>query len=101
MSVPVRVERSGPAIRAVLAEVSPLEAVRFEREYSEALSRATRSLDLSEADALLTRWWGVAALRANPLTDQEQQQLHRLQTGEDVGWDSPTARHAADQATAS
>lgn len=59
MSVPIRVERSGPAIHAVLADVSPLEAVRFEREYSEALSQAARSLDLSEAEALLTHWWGL------------------------------------------
>lgn len=101
MSVPITVDRSGPAIRAFLAELSPLEAVRFEREFADALSRAAKSLDLSEADALLTRWWGVATIRANPLTDHEQQLLHRMRSGEPVGWDSPAARQSADQATAS
>ncbi|MPZ67862.1 MAG: hypothetical protein GEU83_21070 [Pseudonocardiaceae bacterium] len=57
-----KIERSGPAIRAVLAEASPAE------------------FDLAPAEAVLDRWWGIAAIRANPLSEQEQAQLARAST---------------------
>lgn len=90
-----RIERTGGAIRAALAELSPGEADDFEREYRHALNRAAETLDVSEAEAVLNRWWGVATLRANPPTLEEQKLVQRLHAGEDVGWPSPAARAEA------
>ncbi len=36
-----RIKRSGPAIRAVLAEVSPDECAQFEVEFAQALALST------------------------------------------------------------
>lgn len=95
VTVTTRIGRTGRAIRAALAELSPAEADRFEREYRHALTRAAETLDLSEAEAVLNRWWGVATLRANPPTLEEQRQVQRLHAGEDIGWPSPAARAEA------
>jgi hypothetical protein len=46
-----KIERSAPAIRAVLAEVSPPECVRFEAEFTESLARASAEFDLAPAEA--------------------------------------------------
>ena len=62
-----RIKRSGPAIRAVLAEVSPDECAQFEVEFAQALARAGAEYDLAPAEAVLDRWWGIAVIRANPL----------------------------------
>ena len=69
-----RIKRSGPAIRAVLAEVSPDECAQFEVEFAQALARAGAEFDLAPAEAVLDRWWGIAVIRANPLSEQEQEQ---------------------------
>ncbi|AGB27141.1 hypothetical protein Mycsm_07042 (plasmid) [Mycobacterium sp. JS623] len=63
----VRVERSGPAIRAALAEASPDELPEFEAEFRIALAEADDDFDLSRVTAVLDRWWGRAHLRLNPL----------------------------------
>jgi len=76
-----RIERSGPSIRAVLAEVSPQECARFEAEFAHALQRAGAEFDLAPAEQVLDHWWGIAVIRANPLTDQEQAQLVRAREG--------------------
>lgn len=76
-----KVKRSGPEIRAVLAEVSPEECAPFEAEFAQALEQARAECDLAPADAVLDRWWGVAAIRANPLSEQEQAQLARAREG--------------------
>ena len=96
-----KIERTGRATRAALAELSPAEAAAFEREYRQALTGAAETLDVSEAEKVLNRWWGVATLRANPPTLEEQQLVQRLHAGEDVGWPSPTARLEAHRASAS
>lgn len=80
-----RIERSGPAIRAVLAEVSPVECTRFEAELGEGLARAGAELDLAPAEAVLDRWWGIAVMRANPLSEAEQAQLAHARTGDLTG----------------
>ncbi|MCV7256843.1 hypothetical protein H7J86_32175 [Mycobacterium hackensackense] len=53
----VRVERSGPAIRAALAEASPDELPEFEAEFRIALAEADDDFDLSHVTAVLDRWW--------------------------------------------
>ncbi len=75
------IKRSGPAIRAVLAEVSPDECAQFEAEFAQALARAGAEFDLAPAEAVLDRWWGIAVIRVNPLSEQEQAQLARAREG--------------------
>jgi hypothetical protein len=42
-----KIGRSAPAIRAVLAEVSPRECARCEDEFTESLARASAEFDLA------------------------------------------------------
>jgi len=77
--------RSGPAIHALLAEWAPDEVSRFEREFHHALSEAAQSFDTAPLDDLLERWRRVAAVRANPLTPPEEEQLRRARAGDDTG----------------
>ncbi len=77
-----KIERSGPAIRAALAELAPDECVLFEAEFQQAIVRASETFDLAPLDAVLDRWWGIAAIRANPLSEQEHAQVARAKTGD-------------------
>jgi Family of unknown function (DUF6247) len=81
----VVVERSGPAIRAVLAEHSPQECSQFEEELREALSRTSADLDVSRIDKILTRWHRRATIAANPLTAEERAVLERAKAGDYTG----------------
>lgn len=80
-----RIERSGPAIRAALAEVSPPECAEFEAEFAQALARAGAEFDLAPAEKVLDRWWGIAVIRANPLSEEEQAQVARAKAGDFTG----------------
>jgi hypothetical protein len=80
-----KIERSAPAIRAVLAEVSPDECAQFEVEFAEGLARASAEFDLAPAQAVLDRWWGIAAIRLNPLSEQEKAQVVAARGGDFVG----------------
>jgi Family of unknown function (DUF6247) len=73
----VEVERSGPAIRAALAEHAPDDEPRFTAELRSALARAGEDLDLAGPQAVLARWHALATMAANPLTADEQAQLAR------------------------
>jgi Family of unknown function (DUF6247) len=91
-AAPTKIKRSGPAIRAVLAEVSPAECAQFEVEFAQALARAGTELDLASAEVVLDRWWGIAVIRANPLSEQEQAQLARARAGDFTGlWERDAA----------
>lgn len=81
-----KIERSGPAIRAVLAELAPDECAEFETEFREALARAETDFDLAPVEAVLDRWWGAAAIAANPLSDHEHDQVARARAGDESGW---------------
>jgi len=76
-----RIERSGPAVRAALAQLSPGECAQFEAEFAQATARAGSEYDLAPAQQVLDRWWGIAVIRANPLSDHEQAQLARAREG--------------------
>jgi hypothetical protein len=92
MTAATKIERSGPAIRAALAEASPSEYAQFAAELAAALARASAELDLAPADEVLDRWWGVAAIRANPLTEAEREQLARARAGGFTGlWERDEA----------
>lgn len=85
MATTTRVERSGPSIRAALAETSPEECELFETEFAEALAVAGLTFDLVPLEVLLDRWWGIAVMRTNPLSPAEQDQLARARAGDFTG----------------
>ncbi len=76
-----RIERSGPAIRAALGQLSPSECAQFEAEFTHAAHQAASDYDLAPAQQVLDRWWGIAVIRANPLSEHEQAQLARAREG--------------------
>ncbi|MGI9003721.1 MAG: DUF6247 family protein [Pseudonocardia sp.] len=80
-----RIERSGPAIRAALAAVSPQECVQFEADFAQAIARAGAEFDLAPAEQVLDRWWGIAVIRTNPLSEEEQAQVARAKAGDFTG----------------
>jgi hypothetical protein len=79
------VERSGPAIRAVLLAYAPERCAQFEAEFPSALALAAENLDLSGPQAVLARWQAVAMMAANPLTDEEREQINRAKAGDFSG----------------
>lgn len=67
----------------------------FEQQFRQALLDAEQRFDLGPAEAVLDRWWGIAALRANPLTPAEQDLVARARPGDDTGWaDGPAVERA-------
>lgn len=84
------VERSGPAIRAALLAHAPDRCRQFEAELRSALAAAAQSLDLSGPQAVLARWQAVAMMAANPLSDEEREQVKHAKAGDFRGllsWD--------------
>ncbi len=81
----VTVQRSGPAVRASLAEHAPAECSQFEAELRDALARASADLDLTRVDAVLTRWHARATIVANPLTPVEEALVQRARAGDFTG----------------
>ncbi|MGH3816924.1 MAG: DUF6247 family protein [Pseudonocardiaceae bacterium] len=77
----MKIERSGPLIRAVLAEFAPDECALFEAEFQQAIRQVSEKFDLAPLDAVLDRWWGIAAIRANSLSEQERAQVTRARDG--------------------
>ena len=48
-----KIERSGPAIRATLAEFAPDECALFETEFQRAMARACETFELAPLDAVV------------------------------------------------
>ena len=86
MTAATKIERSGPAIRAALAELSPAECEEFEAEFHQALAHADADFDLGHVDVVLNWWWGIAVMCANPLTEQERELVVQARAGVDTGW---------------
>jgi Family of unknown function (DUF6247) len=82
---PRSVERSGPAIRGILLAYAPERCAQFEAEFRSALALAGKDFDLSKPQAVLTHWQAMATMAANPLTDQEREQLERARAGDFSG----------------
>jgi len=80
-----KIERSGPAIRAALAEFAPDECALFETEFQRAMARACETFELAPLDAVVDRRWGIAAIRITPLSEQERAQVERAKTGDFTG----------------
>ena len=92
MTAATKIERSGPAIRAALAQASPDECAQFETEFAAALDQASAQMDLAPADEVLDRWWGIAAIRVNPLTEAERDQVAPARAGDITGlWERDEA----------
>ncbi|MGQ0774921.1 MAG: DUF6247 family protein [Pseudonocardiales bacterium] len=77
----------GPHIGSKNAELksfSPAECEEFEAEFRQAFAHA--DFDLGHVEAVLDRWWGIAAMCANPLTEQERELIVQARAGVDTGW---------------
>lgn len=85
-TVTTTIQRSGPDVRAALAKFAPQECARFEEQFRDALVDAEQRFDLAPVEAVLERWWGVATIRANPLSQAEQDLVTRARDGDDTGW---------------
>ena len=86
---------SGAEVRTALI---PEEAVEFEREWREVMSRATEALDLSEVLETLESWRLVAQLTAAAGPEAHRAMYRRAATrltGEDVPADEPLSRTKA------
>lgn len=81
----VGLERTGPAIRAVLAEHAPEDLPEFEAEFRIALAETDEDFDLTRVDAVITTWWGRAHLRLHPPTDAERDAVARATAGDNSG----------------
>jgi hypothetical protein len=77
--------RSGPDIRAALAEHAPTELDNFELEFQDALKVAATSYDTVPIEKVLDHWWRVAVLRSITLSEEEQDQLRRAEAGDFTG----------------
>lgn len=88
----VGLERTGPAIRAVLAEHAPDDLAEFEAEFRIALAEADEDFDLARVDAVITKWWGRAHLRLHPPTEAEKDAVARAAAGDDSGLLTRTGR---------
>lgn len=82
----VVVERAGPAIRAVLAEHAPERCAEFESEFRIALAETDDDFDLSRVEAVVDKWWPIAYLTLNPLTEDERAAVARVQAGDLTGF---------------
>lgn len=68
----------------------------FEEQFRQALLDAEQRFDLGPVEAVLDRWWGIAAIRANPLSPAEQDLVARARAGDDTGWaDRPNVHEPA------
>lgn len=81
-----KIECSGPAIRQALAQHAPGDAQRFEREFQRALAEAGKTFDLAPVETMLQHWWGIAAVRSNPLTNTERNLVNQARAGDTSGW---------------
>lgn len=77
----IKVERTGPAIRAALMDASPDEVPDFEAEFHTALAETDDDFDVSRIDRLIGRWWRIAHLRLNPIAEEERAAAERAAAG--------------------
>jgi len=82
----VAIERSGPAIRAALAEHAPGDEHRFATELRDALARAADDLDPPRPQAVLARWrtcW--PRWRPTRVPADERARVERAKAGDFTG----------------
>ena len=77
MTTYIEVDRTGPAIRSALKAASPDELPDFEAEFHTALAEADDDFDTSRIENVLTRWWGIAHIRLNPIPTDEREAAER------------------------
>ena len=84
-STSIGVERTGPSIRAVLAEHAPERCVEFEAEFRIALAEADEDFDLERVQAVLDKWWPITYSVVHPPTEVERALVARFRAGNDTG----------------
>lgn len=81
----IEVAKTGPAIRAALKEASPDELPDFEAEFHTAIAEADDDFDTSRIERVLTRWWGIAHVRLNPIPMDEREAAKKAGTDDLAG----------------
>jgi hypothetical protein len=80
------IDRTGPAVRVALLKYSSAEECsQFEAELRSALARAAEDLDLSGPLQVLAHWHALVTADANPFTDEEREQIERMEVGDYTG----------------
>jgi len=51
-----------------------------------SLQKSRTLFELAPLDAVLDRWWGIAAIRTNPLNEPEHELVAHAQAGGYSGW---------------
>ncbi|MGP3919191.1 DUF6247 family protein [Nonomuraea sp. 10N515B] len=69
-------DRSPRNIRACLP---PADRGHFDKDYRQAMAKATEELDLSPVNDLLAHWWHMARMRATGEYEQVLEQAARVQ----------------------
>lgn len=72
-------------VRRFMARVAPDDVPEFDAELRAALEQADGDHDRAEVRQVVLRWGGRAALRADPLTDEELAALERARAGDSRG----------------
>lgn len=57
----------------------------FEAQFRAAITRASSTFDVAPIEVALDRWWDIAAVRGNPLTEQERALLDQARAGDFAG----------------
>ncbi|MGO1053170.1 DUF6247 family protein [Crossiella sp. CA198] len=76
----VHVAKTGPAVWAALDGET---RAMFETEFRAALAGAAEDFDLAPAEAVVHRWWPVAAVTANPDPRVDEEFRRFQESGED------------------
>lgn len=61
-----QLDRSGAAVRAVLADLAPAECAQFEAEFHTTMAEVDDDFDTSRMDTLVRRWWARAIVLLSP-----------------------------------
>ncbi|GAS95675.1 uncharacterized protein RMCC_2641 [Mycolicibacterium canariasense] len=81
----IGVERTGPSIRAVLAEHAADRCAEFEAEFRIALAEADDDFDLGRVQAVIDKWWPIAYSVLHPPTAEERAVVARARAGDYSG----------------
>ncbi|WP_425562433.1 DUF6247 family protein [Microlunatus aurantiacus] len=63
-----------------------LECAEFERDFAAAAEQAGGAVETAPLEIALDRWWRIAAVRGNPLADNERAMIDRARSGDFNGW---------------
>jgi hypothetical protein len=82
----LKVDRSPRNIRACLP---PADRKYFDKDYRQAMTKATEELDLTPVHDLLAHWWHIARMKANGEYDEVLEHAAHVQDQIESGSHTP------------